>query len=271
MSSSEKSLIDANPEPLRMDLEFYDDIRARVSERKLLQRSIIPPNNGRGFRVDKGQTFKIIQEEGPQVVDVCLWNADCPQRESLSLNRTLLADGLFITTNSRLWSDLPMYRPIATCIEDTVETGPADEGWHAHFSGSHCASEVWELTFGVPGLNGCHLNLLQGAESMGLTEEDVIGDNINLFMKMRIDGLTGRRYFSKTDAKKADHIEFYAEIDLLISVSVCPDGDSSLIPKTFHKLPIAVEIYETGIEPKEFKKWTDWRPNWKGSWEASRS
>ena len=64
---------------------------------------------------------------------------------------------------------------------------------------------------------------------MGLTETDVIGDNINLFQKMRIDGLTGRRYFSKTDAKKGDHIEFYAEIDLLISVSVCPDGDSSLI------------------------------------------
>ena len=120
MKSSEKSLIDANPEPLRMDLEFYDDIRTRVSERKLLQRSRIEPNNGKGFRVDKGQTFKIIQEEGPQVVDVCLWNADCPQRESLSLNRTLLADGLFITTNSRLWSDLPRYRPIATCIEDTV-------------------------------------------------------------------------------------------------------------------------------------------------------
>ena len=93
MNSSEKSLIDANPEPLRMDLEFYDDIRTRVSERKLLQRSRIEPNNGKGFRVGKGQTFKIIQEEGPQVVDVCLWNADCPQRESLSLNRTLLADG----------------------------------------------------------------------------------------------------------------------------------------------------------------------------------
>ena len=105
---------------------------------------------------------------------------------------------------------------------------------------------------------------------MGLTEEDVIGDNINLFMKMRIDGLTGRRYFSKTDAKKGDYIEFYAEIDLLISVSVCPDGDSSLIPETFHKLPITVEIYDTGIKPKEFAKWTDWRPNWKGSWDASR-
>ena len=136
MNSSEKSLIDANPEPLRMDLEFYDDIRARAPERKLLQRSRIEPNNGKGFRVAKGQTFKIIQEEGPQVVDVCLWNAHSPKQESLSLNRTLLVDGLFITTNSRLWSDLPMYRPIATCIEDTVRTGPADEGWHAHFSGS---------------------------------------------------------------------------------------------------------------------------------------
>ena len=271
MKSTEKSLIDANPEPYRMDMEFYDNIRARASERTLLQRTIIPPDNGRGFRVSKGQTFKVIEEEGPQVVDVCLWNADCPQRESLSLNQTLLAEGLFITTNFRLWSDVPRYRPIATCIEDTVVTGPADEGWHAHFPGSHCSSEIWELTFGEAGLNGCHLNLLQGAESLGLTEQDVIGDNVNLFQKMRIDGLTGRRYFTKTDAKKGDYIEFYAEIDLLISVSVCPDGDSSLIPETFSKLPIAVEIYETGITPKEFTKWTDWRPGWKGSWESSRA
>ena len=58
MNSSEKSLIDANPEPLRMDIEFYDNVRVRVSERKLLQRSIIPPNNGRGFRVDKGKLSK---------------------------------------------------------------------------------------------------------------------------------------------------------------------------------------------------------------------
>lgn len=269
MKSSEKSLIDANPELYKMDINFYDDLRAKAHERKLIERAIILPNNGRGFRIAKGQTFKIIEKEGSQVVDVCLWNAESPKRESFSLNRTLLTEGLFITTNSRLWSDLPRYRPIATCIEDTVVTGPAHEGWHAHFSGSHCCPEIYEMMLGKAGLNGCHLNLLQGVEPFGLSEEDVIGDNINLFMKMRIDGLTGRRYFNKTDAKKGDFIEFYAEIDLLISVSVCPDGDSSLIPEEFHKLPIVVETYETGIAPREFATWSDWRPNWKGSWEAS--
>ena len=60
MKSTEKSLIDANPEPYRMDIEFYDNIRAKVSERTLLQRTIIPPDNGRGFRVSKGQTFRVI-------------------------------------------------------------------------------------------------------------------------------------------------------------------------------------------------------------------
>ena len=83
MKATEKSLIDANPEPYRMDMEFYDNIRARASERTLLQRTIIPPDNGRGFRVNKGQTFRVVEKEGPQVVDVCLWNADCPQWESL--------------------------------------------------------------------------------------------------------------------------------------------------------------------------------------------
>ena len=55
MKATEKSLIDANPETYRMDMEFYDNIRAKASERTLLQRTIIPPNNGRGFRVSKGK------------------------------------------------------------------------------------------------------------------------------------------------------------------------------------------------------------------------
>ena len=58
MKSTEKSLIDANPEPYRMDMEFYDNIRAKASERTLLQRTIIPPNNGKRIPSKQGTNFQ---------------------------------------------------------------------------------------------------------------------------------------------------------------------------------------------------------------------
>jgi hypothetical protein len=33
--------------------------------------------------------------------------------------------------------------------------------------------------------------------------------------------------------------------------------------------PIAIEVHDTGVEPKAFPTWADWRPTWKGKWEAS--
>jgi len=120
----------------------------------------------------------------------------------------------------------------------------------------------------IPGLNSCHLNFLQAITPFGLTEED-IRDNVNLFQKMRPDPETGRIYAALSDSKKGDYIEFYAEMDLLVAVSVCPNGDNTRyysVPGKDVVLPLAIEVYATGIEPKEFPQWTDWRPTWRGKW-----
>ena len=57
-----------------LDPAFYDGVRNAKPDYALVERSVIPPNNGKGFEVKKGQLFRIIQETGPQVVDVALWN-----------------------------------------------------------------------------------------------------------------------------------------------------------------------------------------------------
>ena len=78
---------------------FYDKVRA--AERKLVHKFVIAPFNGRGFIVKKGQTFRVIQEEGLQVGDVALWNAD-NAKETLSCLRTWEVDGWFLEVYSRL-------------------------------------------------------------------------------------------------------------------------------------------------------------------------
>src|SRR5258707_809905 len=37
---------------------------------------VVPPRNARAFRVSRGQIFRIVSIEGPQVGDLNLWNAN---------------------------------------------------------------------------------------------------------------------------------------------------------------------------------------------------
>lgn len=97
---------------------------------------------------------------------------------------------------------------------------------------------------------------------------------IPFFKPKRVSGnaKSGKIYDGGCDGKPGDYIEFYAEIDLLVAVSVCPSGDglvSGTMPEKVVLRPIGIEMYETGVQPKEFPKWTDWRPTWKGKWTPS--
>ena len=249
-----------------LDPAFYDGVRNAKPDYALVERSVIPPNNGKGFKVKKGQLFRIIQETGPQVVDVALWNIHDP-KEIFRPEHSFLIEGWFVRENTRLWSDVPYFRPMATCIEDTVED---QEGWHNHLVlGSHCTSEFLEMRSERKGLNSCHLNFLQAIEPFGLGEEN-IQDNFCLCMPSRLNAETGKMEITATKARAGDYVAFYAEIDLLVAVSVCPMGDGSFAATTPEKIivrPLAVEILDTGIDPREFPKRYDWRPQWGGRWE----
>lgn len=251
----------------QLDSDFYAKLRTAKAQYTLSDRLVIPPFEGRGFIVKKGQTVRVIQEEGVQIGDICFWNAQNP-KEMYSLARTWAIEGWAVKPYTRLWSDVPWLRPLATCIEDTVATDPSDKGFHHHWLGTHCATEWTEMRVNIPGLNSCHLNFLQAIEPFGLTEQNM-RDNINLFQKMRPDPESGKIFAALSESKQGDYIEFYAEMDLLVAVTVCPNGDNTRyysIPGKDPVLPLGIEIHDTGFEPKEFPTWTDWRLTWVGKW-----
>ena len=250
----------------QLDESFYDRVRAAKPGYVLVDKFDVPPLSGRGFIVTKGQTFRFVTVEGPQIGDVALWNSDDPG-EYFGATRTWVLEGFVINVGTRLWSDVPRLRPMETCIEDTVVFEPPDSLYHNSDSRTHCTSEQWEMQTGVAGLNSCHLNFLQAIEPFGLKEEN-IHDNFMVHQKRYLEPQTGRSHATRGDSKPGDYVEFYAEIDLLVALSTCPLGDALRDVGTGQgeAHPMGVEVYDTGIEPKESPMWADWRPGWKGKW-----
>jgi uncharacterized protein YcgI (DUF1989 family) len=249
-----------------LDTSFYEKVRSAKHTHKLIERFIISPYSGRGFIAKRGHTFRVIDEEGPQVADVMLWNAH-DKTEYFSMARTWLMEGMFVRPLTRLWSDVPRFRPIAICTDETVDSRKPDGDYGHHFVKTHCCPEVMEARLGKAGLNACHLNLLQAIEPFSLGESDM-HDNINVHQKVRIDVKTGKSVSQRSASQAGDYIEFYANIDLLVAVSVCPNGDNTAHQAAIVR-PIGIEIYDTYTEPPDFPKWTDWRPGWKGRWVPS--
>ena len=239
---------------------FYDDVRASRSSFREVTRYVIPlTERGRAFVVKRGQSVRIICVEGPQVADLCLWNAN--NHDEYFWNEvTLGREGLFLTTFSRLWSNMPRLRPMMTIIEDTVRTKPTFPGAGHHYCfGGHCNPHYWywalkDKTHPNVTTFSCYHNLLRAVAPFGLGPLS-LHDNINLFQKTHFELDTGRRPVEPSDAVVGDYVEFYAEIDVLMAVSICPGGSfgPNWSSGESEIKPIGIEIYNTGIEPLEFE------------------
>src|SRR5690242_10792968 len=121
----------------QIDKTFYENVRLAKERHKLVDRFVIPPYNGRGFIVKAGCTFRVVEAEGPQVADVMFWNAN-NKAEFLSMARTWLMEGIWVKRLTRLWSDVPWLRPMAVCVDETVDTTKKDGDYHHHFVMTHC-------------------------------------------------------------------------------------------------------------------------------------
>ncbi len=236
-----------------LDRRFYEELRAQRHRFRLVQRVEIPKESGRGFQVPRGHSVRIVCAEGPQIADIDFFNADDPQ-ERLWANQTLNREGAHLTTFSRLWSNMPRFRPLMTIIEDTVQTVPTNPGARHHIIlGAHCNPYYWLVATGQPNHSSCYTNLVAAIAPFGLGPEHV-HDNLNLFQKTRIDPGTSRYVTEASDAKPGDFVEFYAEMSILMAVSACPVGSGNFAAErgTSDTKPLAAEIYETGIPPLPF-------------------
>ncbi|GGB46162.1 hypothetical protein GCM10011505_29140 [Tistrella bauzanensis] len=211
---------------------------------------IVPPRDGRAFRVPRGHVFRIVSIDGPQVGDLNLWNAhDLSERFFSGKTRALHAT--HVTTGDRLWSSLPSLRPMATISHDTLGWyGWDEDGGGIHdVIGTRCDPYTNRLLSGGDYHQCCHSNLCRAlSAATGLTPraaEPHVHDVLNVFM---CTGFTrdSHQYFMKASpVRPGDFLELFAEIDLLAALSACPGGDCSATHSsdTAPCFPLKVEIF----------------------------
>jgi uncharacterized protein YcgI (DUF1989 family) len=235
---------------LAVDRDFYRRIAETVESRRLVEKFTIPIRTGRAWKVPAGHGFRIVTIEGPQVGDLNIWSLHNP-RERLWASRTRQLQAAHVTTFDRLWSTLPYLRPIATITSDSLANYGIDEfGGRIHdLLGTRCDPYVNRMLTGEDFDFCCHSNLVRAVAPHGLTELDV-HDVLNVF---QCTGLNRQdKYFMRASpARRGDHIEFFAEIDLLCALSTCPGGDLSVPlwgPDARDPLevcrPLGIEVYE---------------------------
>ncbi len=217
---------DALPQP---DLALY--ARARAGAVKVGE-VIAPPREAACFEVAAGQFFRISCIEGPQVGDLNLWNAQ-DLGERFYSGKTRALHGTHVTTGERLWSSFPAMRPMATITEDTLFWYGIDSfGGSVHdVIGTRCDPYTHNLLAGGQYHHCCHSNLTRAlADHAGLSlaeAERHVHDVLNVFMCTGFTRETGQYFMKASPVRPGDHLEFFAEIDLLGALSACPGGDCS--------------------------------------------
>ncbi|MDF3853111.1 urea carboxylase-associated family protein [Paracoccus sp. P2] len=191
---------------------------------------LVPPREARCFHVPAGHFFRITSVEGPQVGDLNLWSAADP-RERFYSGKTRALHGTHLTRGHRMWSSFPHLRPMATVVEDTLEWYGIDEyGASVHdVIGTRCDPYTHRLLNGQDYHHCCHSNLVNALMAeLGLSRQEaepLVHDVLNVFMCTGFTRDTGQYFMKASPVRPGDHIEFFAEIDLIGGLSACPGGD----------------------------------------------
>lgn len=236
-----------------VDLAGYRAARAGWT---LASTVTVPPREARCFRVAAGSFFRIVSVEGPQVGDLDLWAAD-DLGERFFSGKTRALHGTHLSTGDRLWSNLPHLRPMATITDDTLAWYGADAfGGRVHdVIGTRCDPYTHRLLSGGDYHHCCHSNLtraLAAETGLGFAEaEPHVHDVLNVFMCTGFTREEGRYFMKASPVRPGDHLEFFAEIDLLGALSACPGGDCSAehSSDTAACHPLRVEIWTPAAPP----------------------
>ena len=190
----------------------------------------IPPYEGRGVRVKKGQFLKIVDVEGKQVGDfICFNENDLSEyvstvhmRSSLSSIRLKIGDFLYSNYRDHLMQ----------FTEDTV-------GKHDFFFPA-CDYYRYKVDFGVEDHPNCKDNLIGALKSFGIIRNE-IPDPINWFMNNHMDE-NGDYVIEDPLSKAGDYVVLKALKDVVCCVSAC---SQDFVPVNGMKVtPLELQVCE---------------------------
>lgn len=171
----------------------------------------IPARRGRAVRLGKGQSIRIVNTHGQQVVDTWCFNAD-DLREFLSMEHLRpTIDRIFPHAGDRLVSN--RRRPILTFLEDS------SPGIHDTLIAA-CDDYRYGLIGCTEYHDNCTDNLFAAMRAIGLSAPECPSP-LNLWMNIPVVA-DGRIEWRAPVSKPGDFVVLRAELDCIVAMSACP-------------------------------------------------
>lgn len=186
------------------------------------------------FKVDRGQTLRIVDLEGNQAADVIFYSRE-DLAEHYSATDTMLAQGgIYLTTGSVLMSSEG--RPMLTIVADTC-------GRHDTLGGA-CAAESNTVRYALQKkfMHSCRDNYLLALQhaDIGLVKADLV-PNVNFFMNVPVTA-EGDLKFDDGVSGPGKYVELRAEMDLWVLISNCPQLNNPC--NAYNPTPIQLLVWD---------------------------
>jgi uncharacterized protein YcgI (DUF1989 family) len=174
----------------------------------------IPARKGRAVRMSKGQSIRLVNTSGTQVVDTWAFSVhNLGERMSMEHTRASL-NKIFVTVNDTFVTN--QRSPILTITEDTTP-GNHDTLMPA------CDVHRYAKQYGLKEYHGnCTDNLREALREIGEEGEEYSPTPFNVFMNIPIKDDKSLSWEPPT-TEAGQHITFRAEMDLIIAFSACPN------------------------------------------------
>jgi len=205
----------------------------------LIDDFVIPKCSGKAFKLRKGQLLRVVEHEGKQVASLMFFNAENYKEQFMAE----FSGGLNFAHPDHLGSHYRVAKLYSKVPYENVMLSVTDNEIGDHFLGTHCTRTMMEI-WGVPGHRSCSDNFSDALSEFGLALEDVYSPSVlNAFANVYLDPQgDGEIRIQPPRSEQGDSIEFLAEMDVLVVVSVCPDDQS---PMNDHRCKaIEIQIFE---------------------------
>jgi uncharacterized protein YcgI (DUF1989 family) len=201
-----------------------------MSEIQPLREQVVPPAGHFAAELRANQVLRLIDVEGQQVADLIAFNLARLDEKLSIVNTISLNRQVFPRVGYRLYSTEA--RGLLTIIADTC-------GVHDMLAGA-CSRFTNEARYGVPDTRNCRDNLAEAVKPWAVAARDV-PFNMNVFMNCPI-GSDGSWSIQAPRSRAGDHIDFRAEMDVLVAFSNCPQIYNAC--NAFRLKPLKAVVYD---------------------------
>ena len=193
---------------------------------------VIPAKGYKALEMKKGQTLRIVDVEGKQVMDLVAFNHQDPEEKLSMVWSNMFNRTWNLTKGHTLYTGRS--NPMFSVLEDTVGMN--------YCGGGFCTGQANFFRYGIPDIPNCADNLTQALAPHGIQRKDIDeGCCFNIFMHIAFDA---DKTFEIREpiTKPGDYMNLRAEMDVVVGMSNCPQERNPC--NGFNPTPMSITLFD---------------------------